>query len=43
MFINYLTDALAEKYVYNDNIIIRPTDDSNTVTTDHYNSLLHRY
>ena len=43
MFINYLTDATTERFVYNGNIEIRPTDDSNKITTDLCNTLLHRY
>ena len=43
VFLNYLTNETAEKYVYSDNVIIRPTDDSNEITTELYNSLLHRY
>ena len=31
------------KYVYSDNLIIRPNDNSNEITTELYNSLLHRY
>ena len=31
------------KYVYSDNLIIRPTDNSNEITTELCNSLLHRY
>ena len=43
VFLNYLTNETAEKYVYSDNVKIRPTDDSNEITTELYNSLLHRY
>ena len=42
MFINYLTDATTERFVYTNNIIIRPTDDSNKITTELYNTLLQR-
>ena len=43
MFINSLTDVTKERFLYSDNIIIRPTDDSNKATRDLYNSLLNRY
>ena len=43
MFINSLTDVTKERFFYSDNIIIRPTDDSNKATRDLYNSLLNRY
>ena len=43
IFLNYITDDTAEKYVLSDNIIIRPTDDTNEITTNLYNTLLHRY
>ena len=43
IFLNYITNDTAEKSVLRDNIVIRPTDDSNEVTTELYNSLLHRY
>ena len=43
MFINFLTDVTKERFLYSDNIIIRPTDDSNKATRDLYNSLLNRY
>ena len=43
MFINSLTDVTKERFLYSDNIIIRPTDDSNKATRDLCNSLLNRY
>ena len=43
IFLNYITNDTAEKYVNTDNLIIRPTDDSNEITTKLCNSLLHRY
>ena len=43
IFLNYITNDTAEKYVNSDNVIIRPTDDSNEITTKLCNSLLHRY
>ena len=43
MFINSLTDVTKERFLYSDNIIIRPTDDSNKATRDLYNSLLNRH
>ena len=43
IFLNYITNDTAEKYVLSDNIIIRPTDDCEDITTELYNSLLHRY
>ena len=43
IFLNYITNDTAEKYVLSDNVIIRPTDDKNKITTELYNSLLHRY
>ena len=43
MFINSLTDVTKERFFYSDNIIIRPTDDSNKATRDLCNSLLNRY
>ena len=43
IFLNYITNDTAEKYVLSDNVIIRPTDDINKITTELYNSLLHRY
>ena len=43
IFLNYITNDTAEIYVLRDNIVIRPTDDSNEVTTKLYNSLLHRH
>ena len=38
IFLNYITNDTAEKYVHSDNVIIRPTDDSNEITTKLYNS-----
>ena len=43
IFLNYITNDTAEKYSHSDNVIIRPTDDSDEITTELYNSLLHRY
>ena len=43
MFINSLTDVTKERFLYSDNIIIRPTDDSNKATRDLYNSLTNRH
>ena len=43
MFINYLTDATTERFGCSDNIVIRPEDNSNKITTDLFNLLLHRY
>ena len=43
IFLNYITNDTAEKYVLSDNIIIRPTDDCEEITAELYNSLLHRY
>ena len=43
IFLNYITDDTAEQYVLSDNIIIRPTYDTNETTTNLYNLLLHRY
>ena len=43
IFLNYVTDETAEKYVFSDNVIIRPTDDTNEITTELYNSLMNRY
>ena len=43
MFLIYITNETAEKYVFSDNVIIRPADDTNEVTTELYNSLMHRY
>ena len=43
MFLNYITNETAEKYVFSDNVIIRPADDTNEITTERYNSLMHRY
>ena len=42
IFLNYITSDTAEKYVPSDNVIIRPIDDVNEITTELYNSLLHR-
>ena len=38
IFLNYITNDTAEKYVHSANVIIRPTDDSNEITTKLYNS-----
>ena len=38
IFLNYITNDTAEKYVHSDNVIIRPTDDSNEITAKLYNS-----
>ena len=43
IFLNYVTDETAEKYVFSDYVIIRPTDDINEITTELYNSLMNRY
>ena len=43
IFLNYVTDETAEKYIFSDNVIIRPTDDTNEITTELYNSLMNRY
>ena len=43
VFLNFITNEFAKKYVNGDNIVIRPTDDSNEIYTELYNSLLHRY
>ena len=43
IFLNYITNDTAEKYVLSDNVIIRPTDDTNEIIKELYNSLLHRY
>ena len=43
VFINYLNNENAEKYAYNDNIVIRTADDSNKITTNLYNSLKHKF
>ena len=43
VFFNYLNDESAIKYTYSDNIEIIPTDDSNEVPTELFNSLLHSY
>ena len=43
IFLNYITDDTAEKYILSDNNIIRPTDDTNEITANLYNTLLHRY
>ena len=43
MFINYLNNENAEKYAYNDNIVIRTADDSNKITTNLYNVLKHKF
>ena len=42
IFLNYVTDETAEKYVFSDNVIIRPTDYTNEITTELYNSLMNR-
>ena len=42
IFLNYITSDTAEKYVPSDNVIMRPIDDVNEITTELYNSLLHR-
>ena len=43
VILNFITNEFAKKYVNGDNIVIRPTDDSNEIYTELYNSLLHRY
>ena len=43
IFLNYITDDTAEKYILSDNIIIRATDDTNEITANLCNTLLHRY
>ena len=40
VFLNFITNEFAKKYVNGDNIVIRPTDDSNEIYTELYNSLL---
>ena len=41
--LNYITNDTARKDVLIDNVIFIPTDDVNEITTELYNSLLHRY
>ena len=43
LFINYLNNEKAEKYICSDNIVIRTTDDSNIITTCFYKSLIKKY
>ena len=43
IFLNYTNNDTADKYILSDNLIIRPTDDTNQIITELYNSLLHRY
>ena len=43
IFSNYITNETAEKHVFSDNVIIRPTDNTNEITTELYNSLMNRY
>ena len=43
VFINYLNNENAEKYAYNDNIVIRTADYSNKITTNLYNFLKHKF
>ena len=40
LFINYLDNEKAEKYIYKDNVIIRTTDDLNIINTSFDNSLI---
>ena len=42
-FLNYTNNDTADKYILSDNITIRPTDDTNQIIAELYNSLLQRY
>ena len=43
IFLNYINNDTADKYILSGNVIIRPTDDNNEIITELCNSLLHRY